>query len=173
MKKTVAPALILAAICLVVVSMLAFTNFLTEERIEKEEKLATERAARSVLSEAYTLSEITEEGFCGFIGYDEEENVVGYVFIHSHKGYGGDVTAIVGIDMNGRITGVSIQAPDETPGLGANVSKDKYTSQFVGKDTVSDVDAVSGATYSSKAAEAAVSAALESFAAWKEGGMDK
>ena len=170
MKKTVVPALILTAICLVVVSLLALTNLLTAERIAAEEKLATTRAAQSVLSEASTLSEITEEGYLGFIGYDEEENVVGYVFVHSAKGYGGDVTAIVGVDMNGCIAGVVLKAPDETPGLGANVAKESYTSQFIGKSDASGVDAVSGATYSSKAAEAAVKAALESYAAFTEGG---
>lgn len=168
MKKTVTPALILTAICLVVVSLLVLTNLLTEERIAIAEREATLSAAKSVLPAASTLKEIEKEGFSGFVGYDSEQNVVGYVFLGSDKGYGGDVTAIVGITTDGKITGVSIQAPNETPGLGANVSKDSFTEQFVGKDAVENVTAVSGATYSSEAAKAGITEALKSFHTYTE-----
>lgn len=160
MKKTVIPALILTAICAVVVALLVATNLLTEERIAEEERKAMRASAESVLS-AYRLEEIDGDGANGYIGYAEDGSVAGYVLLGSSKGYGGDVTAVVGISKDGKITGVVIKAPDETPGLGANVSKDKFTSQFVGRDEVKDVDAVSGATYSSVAAEEAVKAALD------------
>lgn len=163
MKKTVVPALILTAICLVVVALLAFTNLLTEERIAAAEREATLAAAKSVLPAASTLSELTEEGISGYVGCDAEGKAVGYVFIHSSKGYGGDVTAIVGISKDGVITGVSVRAADETPGLGANVTKDAFTSQFVGRTDTEVYTPVTGATYSSNAAEEAIKAALDSF----------
>ena len=159
MRKTITPALTLCAICAVVVSLLVATNLLTEERIANEERKAMRASAESVLS-AYRLEEIDGNGENGYIGYTEDGSLVGYVLLGSAKGYGGNVTAVVGISEDGKITGVAIKAPDETPGLGANVSKDKFTSQFVGKDKVGDVDAVSGATYSSVAAEEAVKNAL-------------
>ena len=159
MKKTIVPALILTAICLVIVSLLVVTNVLTEDRIAEAEKKAMRESAESVLS-AFRLEEIDGDGANGFIGYDENGSVVGYVLLGTAKGYGGDVTAVVGMTPEGKITGVVVKAPDETPGLGANVSKDGFTAQFVGKDKIEKYDAVSGATYSSEAARDAVSIAL-------------
>ncbi len=172
MKKTVVPALILTAICFVVVALLVLTNLLTEERIAEAERKATLSAAESVLSGA-RLEELDADGINGYVGYGEDGALVGYVFINSAKGYGGDVTAIVGNSEDGRITGVSVTAPDETPGLGANVSKDKFTSQFVGKDAIDGFDAVSGATYSSEAAREGVEKALENFKAITEKGAEQ
>ena len=145
MKKTIVPALILTAICLVIVSLLVLTNLLTEDRIAEAEKKAMRESAESVLP-AFRLEEIDGNGENGYIGYGEDGSVVGYVLLGAAKGYGGDVTAVVGVTPDGKITGVVIKAPDETPGLGANVSKDSFTSQFEGKDKIEDYDAVSGAT---------------------------
>lgn len=160
MKKTVVPALILTVICAVVVALLVATNVLTAERIAEEERKAMRASAETVLV-ADRLEEIDGDGKNGYIGYAEDGSVTGYVLLGSAKGYGGTVTAVVGISEDGKILGVIIKAPDETPGLGANVAKDKFTSQFIGKDEVKDVDAVSGATYSSAAAEQAVKEALD------------
>ena len=162
MKKTVVPALILTVICFVAVALLVLTNLLTATRIEEAKRRATASAAESVLPDA-RLEELNLEGIRGYIGYGSGGETVGYVFINSAKGYGGDVTAIVGVSADGKITGVSVTAADETPGLGANVSKDKFTSQFVGKDTADGYDAVSGATYSSEAARESIDKALENF----------
>ena len=162
MKKTVLPALILALICLVIVSLLVVTNLLTADRIADAEKKAVRKNAESVLSSA-RLEEIDGDSANGFIGYGESGEIVGYVLLGSAKGYGGDVTAVVGISLDGKITGVAISAPDETPGLGANVSKESFTAQFSGKSGVESYDAVSGATYSSEAAKDAILSALEKF----------
>ena len=170
MKKTVVPALILTAICFAVVALLVLTNLLTEERIAEAERKATVAAAQSVLPGA-SLEALQEDGISGYIGFGEDGSVVGYVFINSARGYGGDVTAIVGVSIDGRIMGVSITAPDETPGLGANVTKDKFTSQFVGQESVGAYDAVSGATYSSEAAKEGIEMALENLKTLKEKGV--
>ena len=159
MKKTMIPALILTAICFVIVSLLVVTNLLTEDRIVEAEKKAMRQSAESVLS-ADRLEEIDGDGENGYIGYNQDGTVMGYVLLGVAKGYGGDVTAVVGVTPEGKITGVVIKAPDETPGLGANVSKDSFTAQFEGKNKIEDYDAVSGATYSSVAAKDAVNSAV-------------
>lgn len=172
MKKTIVPALILTAICLVIVSLLVVTNLLTEDRIAEAEKRAMRESAESVLSAA-RLEEIDGDGEGGYIGYGENGSVVGYVLLGAAKGYGGDVTAIVGMTPDGKITGVVLKAPDETPGLGANVSKDSFAEQFKGKDKVEDYDAVSGATYSSEAAKQAINLALSKLESVKGKGAAK
>ena len=63
------------------------------------------------------------------------------------------------------ITALTVETPDETPGLGQNCSEEDFTKQFIGKtlpvELGKDVDAVSGATITSTA----VVDALNSLAA--------
>ena len=51
------------------------------------------------------------------------------------------------------ITALTVETPDETPGLGQNCSEEDFTKQFIGKtlpvELGKDVDAVSGATITS------------------------
>jgi len=166
MKKTVVPALILAAICLVVVALLVFTNEITKGRIAQAESEAKQAAVRSVLADA-EISQIEDEnGNIIYVGKTADGVIVGYAFEESVKGYGGNVTTVVGISVDGEILGVSVSAPDETPGLGANVAKDEFAHQFIGKTSgsyASDFEAVTSATYSSEAVKEGIRLAFEKF----------
>jgi electron transport complex protein RnfG len=73
-------------------------------------------------------------------------------------GYGGPIVLLVGVDTKeGKITGLKVLEHQETPGLGSNVAEAGFLSQFLGKSLESpfrvgeDVQAVSGATISSRA----------------------
>jgi len=80
-------------------------------------------------------------------------------------GYGGDVNIMLGIDMEGQISSISITKHQETPGLGARISEANFTKQFKSLSVSGDIDltanggkieAISGATISSKAVVKAV-----------------
>jgi electron transport complex protein RnfG len=62
---------------------------------------------------------------------------VGYVAQATVKGYGGPVELVVGMDMNGALTGISVGGEqfNETPGLGAKAKDAEFTDQFVGLKT--------------------------------------
>ena len=83
------------------------------------------------------------------------------------QGFMGDVTVKATLDGN-TITALTVETPDETPGLGQNCSEEDFTKQFIGKtlpvELGKDVDAVSGATITSTA----VVDALNSLAAASE-----
>ena len=83
------------------------------------------------------------------------------------QGFLGDVTVKATLDGN-TITALTVETPDETPGLGQNCSEEDFTKQFIGKtlpvELGKDVDAVSGATITSTA----VVDALNSLAAAPE-----
>ena len=166
-KKTFLPALILAAICVLMAVALAVTNELTEERIAKVEREKYFASASAVLPEGAVLEELTLDGVEGFVGKNSEGAPVGYAVKTSARGYGGDVLCVVGFDPSGKIIGISVDAPDETPGLGNNVAKTAFTDQLIGFDKApvlgEDFDAVTSATYSSKAVEAAVKKAFSLF----------
>lgn len=165
-KKTFLPALILAVICLVSALSLAVTNELTRDRIAKVENERYLASVKRVLPEDALPEPLRLEGIEGFVGKDADGNAVGYAVKTSAKGYGGDVTCVVGFSPDGEIIGLSVSAPDETPGLGSNVTKSRFKKQFLGIDTAPTLkreDMVTGATYSSRAVEAAVAEAFDQF----------
>ncbi len=159
-KKTFLPALILAAICLLSAAALGITNHLTKDKIARVEREKYFASAAEVLPAGALLHEISHGGIEGFVGRDKNGAVLGYAVKASARGYGGDVSCLVGFDLDGKIIGISVSAPDETPGLGNNVTKPSFTDQLIGlcEPPVlgEDFDAVTSATYSSRAVEAAV-----------------
>lgn len=93
------------------------------------------------------------------------------------KGYGGDVSIMVGIDpQRDTLIGISPAKMQETPGIGSRIAESKFTSQYAGvnfQDAQSrtaggKIDAVSGATVSSGAVFEAVKRVLIDYAAIKD-----
>ncbi|MDD7403976.1 MAG: RnfABCDGE type electron transport complex subunit G [bacterium] len=100
----------------------------------------------------------------------------GYVVTCSGKGYGGQVQIALGIDGEGTIKGIQIMdCSNETPGLGQNSANKEWNGQYIGMSTSQDINvvkdnsgskengtinAISGATITSKAVTRAVDGAL-------------
>ena len=94
------------------------------------------------------------------------------------KGYGGDIGVIVGIDVAAeKLLGIGITAHKETPGLGARIREEGFRSGFAGlglsgavqvKAEGGEVDAISGATISSRGVCEAVTEAFEFYRKNKE-----
>ena len=97
----------------------------------------------------------------------------GYCVEVGPTGFGDAVDTMVGIDSDGKVTGISvISASSETPGLGARSTEPEFQAQFAGqvgtevavaKDGGS-IDALTGATITSRAVSEGVVAAAQ-FAA--------
>lgn len=94
-------------------------------------------------------------------------------------GYSGNIALLIGIDVDGNVTGVRVTAHRETPGLGDYIvrSKSPWIEQFVGKSLTlpeskrwkvikdgGQFDARAGATITPRAVVKAVHAALNYFA---------
>ncbi len=171
-KEILIPTVALLLICLVSTALLAFTNSITAEKIALN-AVETEQQSRAlVLPGVASCDDVIthESGVTYCLGKDNIGNDIGYVFTSSAKGYGGAVGVMVGIDMEGKITGVEILSHSETPGLGANATKSDYKDRFIGKSgelTVSKTDnsgqnvqAITAATITSKAVTNAVNAAI-------------
>ena len=102
-------------------------------------------------------------------------NVIGYIVsVISSEGYGGNIGLYVGIQMDGTIKGVSILEINETVGLGMEAGKvlapqyeGKNVKEFLytktGAKEANEVDAISGATITTKAINNAVNMALNMF----------
>lgn len=110
---------------------------------------------------------------------DAAGNPVGYVVtVVSSAGYGGNITFHVGIKADGTVTGYSITDISETAGLGMNAKntgEGTFSSQFINKlvdefkvvktgaASESEIQAISGATITSKAMTNGVNAAVTYF----------
>ena len=86
-------------------------------------------------------------------------------------GYSKDgINILVGIDENGAVSGIEFVSLGETPGLGSKVRDiETFREQFYGrKEVTDDLDAISGATYSSNGMKKAVDTAIEVYNENKE-----
>ena len=105
---------------------------------------------------------------------DASGNKLGYIINASSKeGYGGTVSISTGINADGRLTGLGFLSISETPGLGMRAKEPQFRDQFSGKDASGElqliktggandtqVDAISGASYTSGAVTNALNAAI-------------
>ena len=99
-------------------------------------------------------TEFTQEPYDG-----EDANIIsvhkadiGYVIETNTYGYAGPITVLVGVNKDGKVTGIVVRDMQETPGLGANALTDAdFLAQFLNKTGsfaigTPDTDAFSGAT---------------------------
>ena len=173
------PVTVLLAICVIIPLALSLTNELTEARIENL-AAESERETMSELIDADSFEPVSFDGKNGRFDFniakDADGKAVGYIFTTSEKGYGGEVSVMTAIDTDGNIKAVSVlEASNETPGLGQNVTKSGFYSQYRGlsgevsvvksgaDSENNEIDAVTGATISSRAVTAAVNRALQNF----------
>ncbi len=104
---------------------------------------------------------------------DSSGSSLGYVITSTSKdGFGGDVKISVGITKDKKLNGIAFLTLAETPGLGMKAKGEKFSSQFKEKDATflnvvktgatkpDEIDAISGATITSKAVTGAVNAAI-------------
>ena len=179
----------LFATCMVVALLLGLVNMVTLPNITARKKAATDAALKQVVenpdnsdfSDALELSGDMTAAATGagatlsaLYAVTEDESPAGYAFTVVASGSQGNIEMMVGVDEADVVTGVSIVSNSETPGIGSKVMSNEPTAsgtpvldQFIGKSpedgtlTVGgNIDAISGATVSSRGVTAGVNAAL-------------
>ena len=162
-------ALTLLAITAVVAVILAAVNSVTEPRIAAQNEQKTQAAIEAVLPGGGQKVDFTDDTGLVTAAYKGDAGCAVQV---APAGFNGTVTMMVGVDNDGKVTGISIISHTETAGLGAVAAADtdagrSFRDQFAGMSgTVSvskdggEVDALTGATITSRAVCKGVSAAL-------------
>lgn len=185
MNKIIKNTLILTIITLVAGLGLGFVYEITKEPIAQAQDAAKKEAWQQVFPEASVddfvpvevnqdvASQVTKD--LGIQATIDEVCTVGdegYVITTTDKeGYGGDIQITVGITADGTVNGVSILSISETAGLGMKATEPSFYEQYQGKQTErfvvskdggdgEPIDALSGATITSRAVTGAVNAAL-------------
>lgn len=175
-------ALILFLITAVVAGLLAGVNLLTKDTIAQNDAAAEQDALREVMPDAVSFDALDAASYgvdAVYSALGPDGSTMGYCVKVSQNGYGGAIQAVVGVDTAGHVTGISILSHAETPGLGANIEKDSFRQQYIGQGTVNvvkagakegEINAVSGATISSKALTSGVNKAVEVATQIQSGG---
>lgn len=143
MNETLKLALILFLITAVSATVLAISNDITAPRIAEADRLKDEQAKMEILPqgdrfeplEENKLDEIKRDSgnileiYEGYSGND----LVGYTIKTMVNGYAGEIEFMTGISTEGKITGIKVLNHGETPGLGANATKNYFTDSFRNK----------------------------------------
>ena len=162
-------ALTLLAITAVVAAALAGVNSITKPEIEKLTAQKTQAAIEAVLPGGGEVVEFPETALVSKVYASE----TGYAVEVTPGGFDNTITMMVGVDKEGNVLGIDIISHTETAGLGAVADAAtpagvSFREQFAGKaGSVSvtkdggEIEAITGATITSRAVCAGVNAALE------------
>jgi len=152
----------------VVAAALAGVNAITKDAIAANQEKKTQDALAVVLPNAGNLQKVELSGDPGIVS-EVYSDGVSYAVKVLPAGFDGTITMMVGI-TEGKVSGISVISHTETPGLGAvaaaqNAKGEAFRGQFVGQSgslaVGNQIDAMSGATITSKAVVTGVNAALE------------
>lgn len=185
MSRIVKDTLRLVAITLIAGVLLSVVYSVTKDTIAAAKEDELQASYREVFPQAASFEAI--EGKCpaelsggnvtlnaALYAKDENGADIGCVLsLTSYEGYAGDIVLSLGISQTGEITGVKVTQMSETSGLGANCQNEDWISQFkginsgsvkftkTGKTAPDEIDAISGATFTTKAVTNAVNTGIE------------
>lgn len=168
-KNIILPTVVLTVISVLVAMLLAVTykitgigelgTGLTEEELAEYAPL--------VLSEGTTLSLYeyeTEGDLLGVYVSDTKDAVALHITATGYAGKSKPIEALIGIDKDGVIQGITIVECQETPGVGSKIQNKDYLKNYQGiSGSADDVDTITSATISSKALRNGVNFALQVF----------
>ena len=188
MKQYIKMIVVLTGIAAVCGFLLSTVKQVTAVRIEEQILVNVKLPAVKTVLDPSTNDLVQDRQT---IKLDEQEHVVfvgkkdgktwSVAFESKGPGFGGDIGVMVGFDLEKDIlTGIGILTHQETPGLGAGITETTFTGNFKNKPITAvfkvkkedgEVDAVSGATNSSKGVCTAVQKSIALYPAIKKSVM--
>jgi len=151
MSKSV---IVLTLVCIIAAGLLGVTYIYTKDKIESQADLAL----ADTLKEVFPNADDFEADGENYIAFRDGE-IIGEAIVVESQGYSSVLRLLVGVDINNQITEVRVLFQEETPGLGSNIEKPEFYSQFngLGQDNIAlkkdggEIDAITGATISTDA----------------------
>ncbi|MBQ8961040.1 MAG: FMN-binding protein [Ruminococcus sp.] len=170
MKDNIKPAAVLTAICVIASLLLVFAHELTKENIAKQKELRFSTSVEALFGKTDSTLLDSNFGVDGVeaIAVTPDGKTAVQVIADGYSKEG--INILVGIDQNGAVSGIEFVSLGETPGLGSKVEENgEFRKQFYGEtEPDTELDALSGATFSSKGMRAAVNTALTVYTENKE-----
>ncbi|MFM8913962.1 MAG: RnfABCDGE type electron transport complex subunit G [Flammeovirgaceae bacterium] len=185
-KPSTFPNMVITLVVVTAVSAVAlgFVYEWTKEPIAQA-RLATQLKAIEAVMSGYDNNPVQEKFYLPTSSGDSLECFPGKkgntsigvaIKTKSSKGYSGDIWLMVGFDTTGIVRNIVVIEHKETPGLGSKMTSEKFLNQYLNvnpattdlrvKKDGGTVDAISGATISSRAFSEAVKLASDSYQAY-------
>lgn len=160
--------------CLISGIIIAGTYAVTSPVAAQNRVKMKEQAMRDLVKDAQSFQEIS--GKTEWYSAMKDGKVVAYVVPAESKGYGGAIKMMTAVTPDGKDLGYKILSHNETPGLGDNATKPKFSDQFKGKTaeqlevvkvpTDKNIQAMTGATITSRAVTKGIKEAVEEVTAY-------
>lgn len=163
-------ALNLAATCFISGLILSVTYFITHPIALKQSEKLKVMAMKELVTTADTFKPV--DGKTEWYVAQKDGQTIAYVVPSESKGYGGPIKMLVAVTTKGKVIDFRITSANETPGLGDNAKDIKFRSGLQGKTSnaltvvkdptnTKDVQAMTGATITSKAVTKGVKEAVD------------
>lgn len=149
--------------------ILALANTVFQPQIQANQRKALEVSLAAIFPKAKApkFTRLSTDKMELYKGADASGKLLGYAVSVVTNGYGGPINLIVGLapDLKS-IVGMEVVSDTETPGMGARIAEDWFRNQFDGLNPVdtityvknakpdpkkNQIEAISGATISTKA----------------------
>lgn len=158
-------AINLTLACLISGVIIAITYYFTNPIAKANNIKLTKDAMKALVQDADSFKQVNSKE--GWYSAEKNNKTIAYIVPSENKGYGGEIKLLVAVTPEGKVINYTILSHNETPGLGDNTAKDKFKKQFVGKEVKNlvvvkdpadqdNIQAITGATISSKAVTTAV-----------------
>ena len=152
MREIVRYGFTLALICIIAGGLLAGVNILTRSKIIAQAQAEEEAGLKEVMPQAAHFEAVKSgDEVLYYKAHDLEGKLIGVAFKASGKGYSSTIEVMAGMLKDGTITAIKVLSQNETPGLGSRVAEPEFTGQFKDILDTSSVQAITGATISSRA----------------------
>ena len=172
-------ALNLTCTCIISGIIIAIVFFLTDDIAKQKQIELNNLALKSLVTQADQYTPI--EGKTGCYTATKNGEVIAYVIPSESKGYGGAIKLLVAVGPDNKVIKYTILESKETPGLGDKAAKAPFYEQFTGKTSANlevtkdannkeDIQAISGATITSRAVTLAVKNAVDEVSNLTKGG---
>ena len=167
---TIRPVVVLVAICAVAGALLGVVHDVTEPLAQANAEQKAQETYATLVPEAASFEPVdcSVDGCVAALkALDDEGELLAHIVVAQSKGYGGQVPIAVAFGTDGKVKSIIAMSNEETPGLGTKIAGDSYIGQYVGLSAeaadTEDIDLISGATISSRAALVAFNTAVEAY----------
>ena len=149
--------------------LLTVLNLTTRSMVDRREEDAREVICQRVMPLANTFSEtpyVHELARSIYAGYDGS-TLQGWCVETQVTGFGGAMVLMVGVDTDGKVTGVAIESHNEDPSWAEKADSAEHTGQYAGRSGTipyGAIASVTGATTTSRAMTDGVNQALRVIA---------
>jgi len=122
MRNPIQMIFVLAFLAFAAAFAIVFTYEKTADTISERAQAAQEYALKNVLSQGSTAIPDSVKGFGKYWKeFSADKKLIGFAFVGSARGYSSTINFFCGLDLDGKIKGLSIISQNETPGLGTRI----------------------------------------------------